>query len=204
MSDEKSIYNIIVVKNIDTEDFIFAVDKEEYFIGSGTQRRLPKFMAHLAVKHLIDKILQRQNPDGTTLSNIAKRQELAARIIVAEETLDRPAIPTNRQVVEQMNKVSDLEAGLAARSKKPEVETTSNEDVVLDDSFDGLKEAPAAKISKKVVSVKKPKSKLPPREEMISYAKNVLKLEVEDPKTKVAFEKMSDQELFDELQMEVA
>src|SRR3989339_618899 len=109
MPDDKAIYNIVTLRNIDDEDFIFMVDKVEYVIPKGETRNFPKFMAQLAVKHLTDKILLKEDSDGHFLQNDVKRSDISARIVVEEQSYEKPVIPTDQQIVEEMNKPTDLD-----------------------------------------------------------------------------------------------
>jgi len=191
INDPRELYNIISVKNITTDDFSFKVDGQPYMIAAGETRNFPKFMATLAVKHLIDKIANDTNPSGDLNINKDWREARASEIVVGEQKYEKPKIVTDEEIVEEMN-TSDLDSVL---DKKP-VEAEVKEEVKeTNEDFVGLKP------KKPKGRPKGNKNKLPPRKDMISYAKNKLKLNVDDAKTKQAWKKMSDKELYKELGM---
>lgn len=103
IQEDVTLYNQVTVHNIDNEDFVFKVNREEYYIAAGDTKKFPKFMSRPLLKHLIDKILIKQDPEGKALRNKTLRDELALRIILDEETYQKPIIPTDREVVEKMN-----------------------------------------------------------------------------------------------------
>ena len=62
-STETQVFDTVSIQNIDDEDFIFEYDKSKgnypYIIPAGQVKRFPRFLAEHAVKHLIDKILNK-------------------------------------------------------------------------------------------------------------------------------------------------
>jgi hypothetical protein len=193
-------------------------------------------MAHLAVKHLVDKVLVKQDPEGKSMANQAKRDEVSSKIVVSEESYARPVAPTDEDIVEKMNQPSDIDNALERNRKRLRQEIPMIPTPTPDFSTAGVATMPVGSQtamgvpvpnvpviapgepgvpSASVVTVDAPKTvnmtpttteqfdglKMPSREEMLSYAKNTLKLEVTDKKTAAAFEKMTDEELYKELQM---
>jgi hypothetical protein len=248
MADESpDIYNQVTLKNIDDEDFAFRVDNVGYIIKAGETRNFPKFMANLAVKHLVDKILNKKDPEGKLTSMAKKRSEVARKIVLGEEAFERPTVPTSEEIVEKMNR-SDLETALT-EPKVPQVapgivETpaavtgdavsevtvnTAGEPVVplvnvetnmaagaavlpvSDEPVEDTSGVPTPAQVAKYQNETKPKpevfdqvedeKKLPKRTEMMKYAKDTLKLDTSNKKIKERLDKLSDQELYDELQM---
>lgn len=209
MQEDHEKYNIYVLKNIDDEDFVFAVDKVQYMIPAGETRNFPKFMAALAIKHLIDKVIQKEDPEGRKLGDKTERDRLGALILVGEDKYEKPQLPTDAEIVDDMNRPSDMERILEKNKKRlkseelpvkttgrdkvipaPEVEEVPvkvNAENVEEEKFEGLEE---------------PETKeLPSREEMLDYAKNTLKMNVDHHKAKERISKLSDEELYAELQM---
>ena len=109
---KNDLYNIVTVKNIDSEDFIFQVDKVSYVIKAGEVRNFPKFMIDIGLKHLIDQILNKKDPEGKKVANQGERDALAAQIILNEEKYERPHVPTTQEIVDEINRPSDLERTL--------------------------------------------------------------------------------------------
>lgn len=241
------LYNMVTIKNPLNEDFIFGYDnkgkvlvykdsegnkirernpqyneKGNYLIRAGETRNFPKFIAQVAVKHLIDKILLKRDNKGTLLTNKGERDRIAGLIIVKEEQFERPTIPTDMQIVEQMNVESDLDRVLQ-KNKDRQKEAAPNAEVkVPDEQFDGLDESSGEVVAdpapqENAVTVEEPTkidgdavAGLPSREKMMGYAVNDLKIDLESKLGKgpnegktiaEVWENMSDQELFDELQL---
>lgn len=204
--DQRDLYNIVTIKNVDDQDFIFSVDNQPYMIRAGATHNFPRFMARIAIKHLIDKILEKRDKDGKLMANAVEREKLADEIVVNEQHYEQPAIPTDQDVVEEINQPSDMDVVLRRnrdrmkrsipRVAQPEpVEDLNEEPVQPKEEFSGLK-------NEEKKSPEPTEVKLPTRDEIMSHAKNVLKLDITDPKSVKAWEKLSDQELFDEFQMD--
>lgn len=211
---ERDQYKIVTLKNVDNEDFTFSVDNQPYLLKAGEVRNFPKFMAKLAVKHLIDKILVTRDPEGKQMANKAMREELALKIVVNEEDFNIPAKPTTDQIVDQMNTQSDLDAVLDKQKNKLAKEATliPPPAPVIDgtDANVLITETPAnfgaADISKIENSSTTPTEQfdglaLPPRGEMLSYAEKTLKLNLADKKTMARFDTLTDDQLYKELGM---
>jgi len=167
-----NLYNIVTIQNIDNEPFEFAHNSTPYLLLAGEVKNFPKFIADLAVKHLIDRMLEKQDHTGKSMANAALRAELASKIVRREEKYTRPENPSDAEVVANMNPKSDLDKAL---EKQPEGKDDT-------EKFEGLKQP---KISTKAG--------------LIEYAKNVLGMNVDDPKTKESFEKMTFLQLKKEL-----
>lgn len=149
---EVANYNIITLKNIDNEDFTFEYDSSTgnppYMIPAGQIKRFPSFLAEHALKHLIDKILTKQNKKT---NNQEARQALASLIVIEEENFQSPAqlTPAQQQAkeVESLNKPSDLE-GILQRNKdrlkgeeptaRPAVTPTTEDVPTEEEKFEGL------------------------------------------------------------------
>lgn len=223
--DDQTLYNQITVKNIDNEDFVFKVDRQQYMIKAGEVRVFPKFMVRPMLKHLIDRILIKRDPEGKLLRNQQMRDELASRIVLNEESYQRPTVPSDHELVEHMNQQPELDRILAKnKSSLKKDETPLIDPPAVDTSK--IKVATPKKSTTKVKEIVETTSKpvdqpvsvsetfdqledeknqtpadvvIPAREKMMSYAKNVLKMDLEEPKTKKAWDAMSDEKLFVEL-----
>lgn len=213
MPENQTNYNIVTLKNIDDEDFIFSVNKVQYVIPAGKSRRFPKFMATLAYKHLVDKLLLKEDPEGTLLGNQGKRDEVGTKILISEETYEQPEVPTDGQIVEEMNKPSDIDRLLeknkrVLKKEEPPVATTDKDIIIekpeapatAEEKFDGLEVDPTIE-GESATGVTDATSELPSREEMMDYAENTLMLNVAHHMTKKRLAKLSDEELYAELQM---
>lgn len=198
MTDGKDLYNSVTIKNIDDEDFIFRVNKTPYLLEAGSVRSFPKFIATLGVKHLIDKIL---NKEDTKTNDKNKRAELASRIVIGERKFDKPEAPTLKETIDELNKPSDLENILAENKKRlqgdgdetliapPKVEVDKVESPPVDEpkeEFDGLKKDPMDMT----------------RKEMFEHAKNVMQVDMDDPKVRKTYEKMNKEQLVKEFQLD--
>lgn len=183
--DPREMYNQVSIKNIDIKDFKFRSNSEWYMIPAGETRPFPKFIATLAVRKLIDKLANREDKSGKLNIKQSFRKKMAAKIVVGEEKFDKPVAPTDREIVEKMQE-SDLDAVLKKNKKNLKAEE---------------------KVTKKTTKPKKTKKesfaglKKPTRVEMLDYAKNTLKMDIDDPKTKAAFKKMTNTQLYKELGM---
>jgi hypothetical protein len=231
--EDQTLYNQITVKNIDDEDFTFWVNREQYLIGAGEIRIFPKFMVRPMLKHLIDKMLIKKDPEGKLLRNQTLRDELASQIVLKEETYQKPVAPTDKELVEKMNTQPELDRVLE-RNKTRQKE---QEPVMIDPSevdTAPIETPPAgAPLVKSGKVTGKPKDTtvvetqsqpvppvalapapttetfdqiedeqnkpLPTRDQMLKYAQDVLKLDVNEPKTKKAWDAMNDEQLFVEL-----
>src|SRR3990170_3987297 len=120
------LYNIISVKNIDSEDFVFKVNNEPYLIKTGEVRNFPKFMTNIALKHLIDRILLKRDPEGKLQRRLDLRDELASQIIIEEVSYQKPQAPTDEELVQQVNRPTDLDR-LLQRNK----ESLKKDDTVI-------------------------------------------------------------------------
>ena len=210
MEEDKSIYNIVTIKNIDNEDFVFAVDKVQYIIKAGEVRNFPKFMARLAVKHLVDKVLLKEDQNGSLLGNSDKRAEVSGKIVIEEQTYERPRVPTDQEIVDDINRPTDIDSAL---NRQPaEVKQTVGDRPLEEDPEDNPIQEEKEKFDEiEKEKEKKGKGELPPREEMLDYATNTLKMDL-DNKIKIGskmvtlkefYGKMTDEALYDELQMGV-
>jgi len=221
--EDRSLYNQITVKNIDNEDFVFKVEREQYMIRAGETRVFPKFMVRPMLKHLIDKILIKRDKEGKLLRNEQLRGELAAKIVLHEETYQRPEVPTDREIVEKMNEREPELDRILAKNKTnlktsetnliPEPPVDTNElktkKVVERSTKPAIQPvSPTLPVSKEVaetfdqIEAEKEEAVevvIPDREKMLKYAEDVLKMDLSEPKTKKAWDKMSDKQLFTEL-----
>ena len=193
-----SDYDIISLHNIDDEDFIFEYDRAAgnppYVIPANTVKRYPRFLANHALKHLIDKILTKK--DKKTNNEVA-RQDLAAQIVINEETFQSPVekseVEKNRELVESMNKPSDLEQILQKqKAKAPSVPpgvvpSTALPEDKDEEEFEGLEKSEQEEV--------KP---VPTRKEIYAYAQNTLKM-VLDEKTTKNLDKMKIEDLLKEV-----
>jgi len=214
IQEDTTLYNQITVKNIDNEDFIFRVKTERYLIRAGESKIYPKFMVRPFLKHLIDKILIKRDPQGKLLRRMDLREELARQIVLNEAEYEKPVLPTDRELVNKMNKGepeldrileknrSRLKGEESVLTAPPKVDTAkiqtppSNQPLVA--PVVSEPKTPETENFDQIENEKKT-DKIPPRQEMLDYAKNTLKMDLDEPKTKKAWDKMSDEKLFVEL-----
>ena len=109
-------YDIITIYNPDTNPFTIVYDNKTYgVINPGEQRRLPRFLAKLAVKHLIDQCL---NTAQMATNNVEQREIWAKKIVVNEESQDLMPIDTPEQKlqkeIDELNRSSDLDKVLSS------------------------------------------------------------------------------------------
>ena len=216
MDMPQSAYDIISLHNIDDEDFVFEYDKSQgnypHVIPAGEIKRLPRFLARHATKHLIDKILTKR---GERISNENLRESLANQIVIEEETFQTPPQKTEAELqnerIKDLNKPSDLDAVLIRNKEKLKERQEAVAEQTLpiepkeEEKFEGLekgeepvkgdevdttdKEVPPAKEEVKPVSTRK---------EIYKYAVDKLDFEMTD-KMKARLDKMSVQELLKEV-----
>lgn len=126
MSDNS--LDIITVFNPDSESFHIVYNNQSYgHIEPGKARRMPRFLAKLAVKHLVDQILNRQ---GIITSNQEKRDFWVSKVVMEEEVYAMPS-PLNesekiRRDMEEMNKNQDLDRILEKRKAEGKEEANPN------------------------------------------------------------------------------
>lgn len=166
------LYNMVTLRNPMDKDFLFGYDNKgktiigpdgktqipnpaynklgNYVIKTGETRNFPKFIARVGMKHLIDKILLDKDPEGKLMNIQEQRDSVAELVLVKEEKYDRPVVPTDTEIVDQMNVTTDMDRILAkntARLKKeeidsgivPEPDVEEVVDVTEAEEFDGLK-----------------------------------------------------------------
>lgn len=160
----RSSHDVVTLHNIDSEDFTFEFDSSRgnypYTIKAGTVARFPRFLADHALKHLIDKLLNKQK---IKTNNEAARANLRDKIYVGEEVFQQgPQEGEAEQLkreVEALNAPSDLEKVLsrAKTNAPPEPETGELPPV---ETFEGLDEKPEVKAK-------------PTRNELFAYAEKM-------------------------------
>ena len=229
---DNNSYKAITIQNIDSEDFVFEYNRAggnpPYIIKAGEITTFPHFLANHAVKHLIDKILNKRD---ISTNNPIERENLAAQIVIKQEDYNRVnPLDANQQLkteIKDMNKKNDLDSILDKRKadeeKKPVEEATPDKnalpelDTTDEETFEGFTPKPEESVVpddgpvKEVYpETKKPHDPLAPkksailpdtkatREQLYTYAQNTLKMELND-KTKVKLDKMSPAELAVEL-----
>jgi len=203
-------YKIITLQNVDDENFVFDYNKSEgnppYLMPAGEVVRYPEFVARHALKHLIDKIL---NKRGERTNNQVLREELANQIIIGEEKSLQQAEPTVdeklRAEIDELNQPSPLDKILAKRKEektyKKKVKKAEKEQLEVDERFEGLDKVEEPKVEEKpkeppkVVKDIKPK---PTRKELFTYAEKDMNM-VLDKKTKSKLTKMTIDEVIKEL-----
>lgn len=209
-----SQYTIVSLQNIDDEDFTFEYNASEgnppYLMPAGDIVKYPHFIAKLALKHLIDKIL---NKRGERTNNQVLRDELANQIIVGEEKPSQRAQPTEaeklRMEIDELNKPSTLDTILAKRKEektyKKKVKKAEEEKLEVGERFEGLEgvdtktETMVKPVEdRKVVPPVDVKSK-PTRNELYTFAEKEMNMVI-DEKTKKKFAKMKIDTLITELQ----
>ena len=232
---DNNSYKAITIQNIDSEDFVFEYNRAggnpPYLIKAGEITTFPHFLANHAVKHLIDKILNKRD---VSTSNPMERERLASQIVIKQEDYHRVnPLDANQQLrteIEDMNKKNDLDSILDKRKADedrkpveqpvPEKNALPELDTTDDETFEGLTpkpeepKSPETTVLKEVypeakephLPVDKPVKKsqiipdkvVPNRQELINYAKNTLKMDVNE-KALEKFKGMTDSELATEL-----
>lgn len=151
---KNDLSTVVTLHNIDDEDFEFSYNASEgnmpYVIPMGEVARYPKFLADHALKHLIDKILTKRK---TKTSNERARLDIANQVVIGEESLRgeprKSDVEKLRMDVDELNKVSNLDAILARRKAEKEAEALKTEDAPklpeakveekkVGETFDGL------------------------------------------------------------------
>ena len=196
---KSSSFDIVTLHNIDSDDFVFEYNKSEggypYTIKANAVSRFPRFLAEHALKHLIDKVLNKRK---MKTNNETVRQELAMQIVVEEEVFQKGAQKTEaerqHEMVKELNKPSDLEMVLKKykeQAKTEEATGTTDETILPEDKeeevFEELKDQPKEEV--------KP---VPTRAELYEYYQKRLSLTM-DEKTKKSWDKMKISELLTEL-----
>jgi len=208
------LYNIVTIQNIDNEDFIFTVNKEPYLIKAGETRNFPKFMVNIGLKHLIDKILLKRDPEGKLQRRLDLRDELASQIIIEEVSYQKPQTPTDEEIVQQVNRPSDLDRLLQKNKEtlkkddtviplpvipqpEPNLERIrpTAEDIGGSGQDGDLTVNEQSQETFQQLEEEKQVQPMPTKKQMINYAVNTLKLTMDD-KTKKAWDKMKNEELF--------
>lgn len=207
-------FNIVAIKNISDSDFTFEYDVSSgnlpYLIPAGEIKRFPKFLAKHAIKHLIDKILtdRKQKTNNQPL-----RDELAAQIIINEESYQPEAQPTAadklRAQVDDLNKPSEIDKILAKRKEEakatetpvlaPEVPEDTNPS---EEKFEGLKEGEEPvkgdEIDTTIPEEPKEVKAMPTRNELYDYAKsNNLVLDEPDKEGKTLRQRLDKMKIVD-------
>jgi len=124
----RSQHDVVTLQNPDDEDFIFEFDRSRgnypYTIKAGAVARFPRFLADHALKHLIDKLLNKQH---IKTNNEAARANLRDKIFVGEEVFQQGPQESEaerlKQEVEALNAPSDLDRVLSrAKTNAPGAE----------------------------------------------------------------------------------
>lgn len=189
---ETSLHDHITIKNIDDEPFNVVYDKELWAtLEPGETRTFPRFLANHAVKHLIDRLINKQEPSSkvqVTTGNISLRDEWAQKIVIEQEKIQQPIKASYhdqlRKDIERANK-SDLE-------RLEKIETKQEEP-----SENGVKTNTTTQQEDK-----KPKEEnnLPSREKLLAWGREQMGIDTENEETKAAFSAMNDQELAEAVQ----
>ena len=231
---DNNSYKAITIQNIDSEDFVFEYNRAggnpPYLIKAGEITTFPHFLANHAVKHLIDKILNKRD---ISTSNPIERERLASQIVIKQEDYHRVnPLDANQQLksdIENMNKKNDLDSILDKRkadeNRKPVEQPTPEKDALpeldtTDEIFEGLTPKPEEPKKEETGPLKEvypeakephmpinkpvrksqiiPDKVVPTRDQLIKYAKDTLKMNVNE-KALEKFKGMTDSELATEL-----
>jgi hypothetical protein len=210
-----SQHTIVAIQNIDDEDFMFEYNASEgnppYVIPAGDVARFPQFLAEHALKHLIDKILNKREQKT---NNEPLRMELANQIIIGEEVSRQKPQPSEaeklRMEVEELNKPSTLEAILEkrkeAKAHKKKIVKAEKEQKGVGEKFEGLEdrtEEPVKEDKEKGPAKEAVKPKdvkpMPTRKEIYTFAEKEMNM-VLDKNARKKFDKMKVDDLITELQ----
>lgn len=104
--------DIITVFNADSEPYDIRYDGKSYgVISPGKARRMPRFLAKLNVKHLIDQCINHYDEGDTGNSDL--RDKWATKVVLEEEVYIEPvkvsAEDRIRKDMDQMNAGADLD-----------------------------------------------------------------------------------------------
>ncbi len=200
MAEDKGSYNLVTLFNYDTEAFDFKANNEPYTIAAGERRTFVKFMADLANKHFIDKMLLKKDPEGKLLALPEERAAVGAKFVVGEKKYEKPQIPTDREIVDSINRPSDLDVALKKDEPKvesrvplPEPSVPAPKNIEIDEGTH------VQTVGNTPVVPETPKKMTRP--EMLDYAKNTLKLNTDHHMMKKRLAKLSDEDLYKELQI---
>lgn len=118
--EEASLYNIVTIKNIDNEMFPIRYNTSDpinayyYDLQPGEVKHLPTFIANLAVKHLIDRMLNKQKK---RINNEDERAALTSRIVLNIEKTEMTRPKSKEQMAieeaERRRGPSDLDKYLS-------------------------------------------------------------------------------------------
>jgi hypothetical protein len=207
--------DIVTIQNIDDEDFVFEYARSEgnppYTIPAGAVKRYPRFLAEHAVKHLIDKIL---NKGKIKTNNMKAREELASQIVLEVEnlqpdTVETPAQKLNKEV-DTLNKPSDLDTILKKRKESPapaiEVPPADSTPAPVEEKFEGQDEDKGPTAGPEVDTTDGEETQtpnvvkaMPTRAQLYEHATKGMNMVLDD-KTKARLDKMKISELIKELQ----
>jgi len=191
----RSSHDIVSLKNPDSEDFIFEFDSSRgnypYTIKAGSIARFPRFLADHALKHLIDKLLNKQK---IKTNNEAARANLRDKIFIGEEVFQQGPNESEaerlKREVDSLNQPSDLDRVLS-RAKTNAPEPDEGKLPIIDEKIEGIEDK---KLEVKAV---------PTRNELFAYAQKqglVLDEPDKDGKTlRETFMKMKIEEVIKEL-----
>ncbi|HEC66918.1 MAG TPA: hypothetical protein ENI23_16710 [bacterium] len=212
-------YKTILLQNIDDEDFMFEYNASEgnppWLMPKSEVVKYPEFLAVHALKHLIDKIL---NKRGERTNNQVLRDELANQIIVGEESSPQQAQPTPseklRKEVDELNQPSTLDKILTKRKKETEhkeeiAKEEKGEVSKIEERFEGLggtgtttsvvkASEEIKKVAKKALKQPKKTGALPTKKELLDFAEHELNMTM-DEKTTKKLNKMAVPDLITEL-----
>jgi len=206
MDPKTALYDIVAIQNIDDEDFVFEYDRSKgnypHVIPAGQVKRFPRFLAEHAVKHLIDKLLNKRNE---RTNNEVLRQSLAEQIVIAEEVLQQPPRKTEAEVlketVDNLNRPSELEQVLKKNRGKEEIATTppvEEAPPVPEEKFAGLGPTVDTTESTPPLAQQQEAKPVPTRAEIYSYAQSKMGITL-DVDTKKKWDKMKVGELLSEV-----
>lgn len=213
--------DIITLFNPDRESFLIKYDNKSYgVIEPGGERRMPRFLADLAVKHLIDQCINSFN--GGDTANAGLREEWSKKIVKSEEANEMiaPKLTPEEKLqkdVDEMNRKTDLAKVLEGRKTtvseviptppatpppyhenpqnqiqeaQPSPTPPTGESQVLPDQ-DSTDTPPA--------QTETPAKETPTREQLYTYAEKTLGMNLNDEKTKTKLDSMTEQQLTEEL-----
>lgn len=120
MPAQDTLNDIVTIQNVDDEPHDIVFDSRSYgLIDAGQTRRLPRFLASHAMKHIIDHVLNKQNKP---VNNQIERRNLADKILVGVEKVTQSAPQTEsdllKERVAELNSPSDLDLVVAQREVK--------------------------------------------------------------------------------------
>lgn len=115
---DQNLSDIITLRNPLSEPFEVIYDNKSYgVIAPGQVRRFPRYLARLALKHMIDLCITREYQGNHATNDMVEREKWGKQIVLDEEVMFQPQVKSEseklQEEVERLNKGNDLDLILA-------------------------------------------------------------------------------------------